>query len=108
MGEIKTTPSVYVVQFRKNIEQPSFYTLSHPTSPKMKLFINDLKNGKRKAEVFSEQIEEDYPQYYNESTRKVTRNSFSTFLTDNRERDSVILFYNSKVPKNTGFLNHYL
>ena len=74
----------------------------------MKTFINDLKEGKRKPLVFSETLVEDYPAFYNESTRKITRNSFSTFFTDNMKRDSVVLFYNSKVVKNQEILSRYL
>lgn len=70
--------------------------------------MNDLKNGRKKAEKFSEKTLEDFPMEYNESVRKITRNSFSTFITDNRKRDSAVLFYNSKEPGKKELLAKYL
>lgn len=55
-----------------------------------------MKTNQRRVSIISEKLEEDFPMYYNNSIRKITRNSFSTFMADNAKRDAVILFYNSR------------
>lgn len=81
--------------FTENYDQPNYYILGRSDENKFIKFIDELKKNQRKPSIVSEKTLEDYPIYYNDAVRKITRDSFSTFMTDNISRDAVILFYNS-------------
>lgn len=95
LGYVNEYPYIYAMTFTENYDQPNYYILGRSDENKFLNFIDELKKNKRKPSIVSEKTLEDYPIYYNDAVRKITRDSFSTFMTDNISRDAVILFYNS-------------
>ncbi len=91
-------PTLFVMKFSPKFDRPLIYSIKVPFSPQnMKVFLTQIEKKRIKYDKFSEEITENY-NATNDVVRKISRNTYTSFIADNLGRDNVIMFYSSKYP----------
>lgn len=65
------------------MKPPLFFTKNEFSEEDLSKFLSDIKYNRVSMDVYSEKDHKQYSPYYNEDVRKVTRNGFRNFITDN-------------------------